>query len=247
MIRRPSTFRKTLTVGLVLALTSFATLTSTAVLAESASKAAGELTINGAVTLNGIPAIVGMTVFSDSTIKTAEGYAALDLGKLGLIELGPHSEMVVRFAATSIGGNLRAGRAVMSAPTGVAVSVTTAEGTAVSEGKQPAMLAVDANCGNTQVAALHSDAKLVTHNKVEYVANGTTAATATQQKTGTATQQQYDPKRCARLIPPKEEKLSRRALALLILGVGGATGIIICAAKCPGPGPTPLPISTFRP
>ncbi len=241
MIRRPSIFRKTLTVGMVLALVSFATLMSGTVLNASAPKAAGELMLSGAVTLNGTPALAGVTVFSDSTIKTADGYASLNLGKLGLIELGPQTEMLVQFAGASIGGNLRAGRALVSAPTGVAVSVTTADGAAVSEGKQPVMLAVDVNCGNTQVAALRSDAKLVAHNKVEFVAVGTTVAT--QQKP----QQPYA-KKCAPMVPPKEEKLSRRALALLILGLGGGGGIIGCAAKwCADPTPTPPPISTFRP
>ncbi|MBI1763566.1 MAG: hypothetical protein HYR56_19245 [Acidobacteria bacterium] len=238
MIRKPSLFRKALTVGLMLTMTSLATLTSSAALAASAPKAAGELMLNGEVTLNGTPAIAGATVFSDSTLKTANGYASLNLGKLGRIELGPHSEMLVRFAPTQIGGNLRAGRAVVNAPMGVAVSVATAKGTAVSEGKQPAMLAVDVNCGNTQVAALRSDAKLLADNKVEYVAAGTTAVTASSQ---------VDPKKCARLVPPKDEKLSDRALALLLLGLGGAVAGIICAVKCNDDPPPPPPVSGFRP
>jgi hypothetical protein len=199
--------RKMLTVGLVLALGSFSTLTSTAVLANSAPRPAGELAIAGTVMLNGTPAISGATVFSDSTIKTANGNATVNLGKQGRIELGPNTEMTVRFVNGSIGGNLLAGRATVNAPAGVAVSVATAEGTAVSEGKQPVTLAVDVTCGNTRVATARSDAKLVAKNKVEYVAAGSTASVG-------QTPAQTTAPRCARLsAATRSEGLSSGALA----------------------------------
>jgi hypothetical protein len=239
MIRKPSTFRKALSVGLMLTVGSFATLTNTAALAESAPKAAGELAIIGAVTLNGTPAIAGATVFSDSTIKTTNGNATINLGKQGRIELGPNAEMTVRFTGNSIGGNLLTGRAMVNAPAGVAVSVATAEGLAMSEGKQPVTVAVDVTCGNTRVAAARSDVKLVAKNKVEYVAAGTTASVGTQ---GTA------PK-CARLsAATKAEGLSSGALAALILaGIGGAIAGIIAAASSDDVTPSSIVVSGFRP
>lgn len=247
MIRKPSifrggfqgSFRKALTVGTILAVGSFSTLTSTGVLAESAPKAAGELAIVGSVVLNGTAAISGATVFSDSTIKTTNGNATVNLGKLGRIELGPNAEMTVRFATGSIGGNLLAGRATVNAPAGVAVSVATAEGTAVSEGKQPVTVAVDVTCGNTRVAAARSDAKLVAKNKVEYVAAGSTAAVGQQ---GTAP-------RCARLsAATKSEGLSNGALAALIIGgIGGAVAGIIAASQSDDVTPSSIVVSGFRP
>lgn len=232
--------RKMLTVGLVLAVGSFSTLTSTAVLADSTPKAAGELAIAGSVLLNGTPAISGATVFSESTIKTASGNAIVNLGKQGRIELGPNAEMTVRFTNGSIGGNLLSGRATVNAPVGVAVSVATAEGTAVSEGKQPVTLAVDVTCGNTRVAAARSDAKLVAKNKVEYVAAGATASAGQTQ--GTAP-------RCARLsAATKSEGLSNGALAALIIGgIGGAVAGIIAAAQADDVTPSSISVSGFRP
>jgi hypothetical protein len=232
--------RKMLTVGLVLAVGSFSTLTSTAVLADGTTKAAGELAIAGSVLLNGTPAISGATVFSDSTIKTASGNAIVNLGKQGRIELGPNAEMTVRFANGSIGGNLLAGRATVNAPAGVAVSVATAAGTALSEGKQPVTLAVDVTCGNTRVAAARSDAKLVAKSKVEYVAAGSTASVGQAQ--GTAP-------RCARLsAATKSEGLSNGALAALIIaGIGGAVAGIIAASQADDVTPSSISVSGFRP
>lgn len=231
--------RKMLTVGLVLAVGSFSTLTSSAVLADGTAKAAGELAIAGSVMLNGTPAISGATIFSNSTLKTTNGNATINLGKQGRIELGPNAEMTVRFENGSIGGNLLAGRATVNAPTGVAVSVATAEGTAVSEGKQPVTLAVDVTCGNTRVAAARSDAKIVAKNKVEYVAAGTTAAVG----------QQGAAPRCARLsAATKSEGLSSGAIAALIIaGVGGAVAGIIAASQADDVTPSSIVVSGFRP
>lgn len=239
MIRKPTTFRKVLTVGLMFTIGSFATLLNTAALAESAPKAAGELAIVGAVMLNGTPAIAGATVFSDSTVKTTNGNATINLGKQGRIELGPNAEMQVRFSTGSIGGNLLTGRATVNAPAGVAVSVATAEGMAVSEGKQPVTVAVDVTCGNTRVAAARSEVKLVAKNKVEYVAAGS----------ATSVGQSANPAKCARLsAATKSEGLSSGALAALILaGIGGAVAGIIAASQADDVTPSSIVVSGFRP
>lgn len=239
MIRRASNFRlrKTVAVGLMLAVGSFTTLWTTSALADATPKAAGELAIMGTVLLNGTQAISGATIFSDSTLKTTNGNATINLGKQGRIELGANAEMTVRFNGASIGGNLLAGRATVNAPAGVAVSVATAEGTAVSEGKSAATVTVDVTCGNTRVAAARSDAKLVAKNKVEYVAAGTTASTGQQAP------------RCARLsAATKSEGLSSGALAALIIaGIGGAVAGIIAASQSDDVTPSSIVVSGFRP
>ena len=125
------------------------------------------------------------------------------------------------------------------APAGVAVLVATAEGTAVSEGKQPVTVAVDVTCGNTRVAAARSDVKLVAKNKVEYVAAGATASVG----------QQGTPNKCARLsAATKSEGLSSGALAALILaGIGGAIAGIIAASQSDDVTPSSIVVSGFRP
>ena len=241
MIRRASNFRfgfrKAVAIGLMLAVGSFTTLWTTSALADAAPKAAGELAIMGTVLLNGTPAISGATIFSESTLKTTNGNAIINLGKQGRIELGANAEMTVRFSGTVIGGNLLSGRATVNAPAGVAVSVATAEGTAVSEGKSAALLTVDVTCGNTRVAAARSDAKLVAKNKVEYVAAGTTASAGQQAP------------RCARLAAAsKTEGLSAGALAALIIaGIGGAVAGIIAASQSDDVTPSSIVVSGFRP
>jgi hypothetical protein len=238
MTRKQSTFQKALSVGLMVSVGSFSTLFTSSVFAQTTPHAAGELAIVGNVLLNGTPAISGATIFSDSTIKTGEGGATVNLGQGGRIEVAPNSEMTVRFTETNVGGNLKAGSTTISAPAGVAVNVATAEGTAVSEGKDASTLTVDVSCGNTRVAALHSDAKIVSADKTEMVAQGQQASVG-----------QAGAPKCARLAAAtKYEGISPAGLAALIIaGVGGAIAGIIAAAQADDVTPTTIVVSGFRP
>ena len=234
MTRKQSALQKAISVGLMMSVGSFSTLLSTSVFAQTMPRAAGELAIVGNVLLNGTPAISGATVFSDSTIKTGEGGATVNLGQGGRIEVASNSEMTVRFTGTNVGGNLTAGSTTISAPAGVAVSVATAEGTAVSEGKAASTLTVDVSCGNTRVAAMKSDAKLVAPDKTELVAEGQQASVG-----------QAGAPKCARLIAAtKYEGLSPGALAALII-----TGILVGITPflIPDDGTTTIVVSGFRP
>jgi hypothetical protein len=239
MSRKPTTIRKSLSVALMMTVSCFYSLVSTSALAQTAARS-GELVVAGSVMINGTQAISGATVFSESKIKTARSSGAtINLGKIGRIQLGPESEMTLRFADGTIGGNLMAGRAVVSAPVGVAVSVATAEGIATADGKQPAALTVDVSCGNTRVASSRSAAKVTSGAKVEYVAAGSEVAVG---------QAQGAP-RCARLATTSmTDKLSPGAIAALIIaGVGGAVGGIVAASQSDNVTPSSIVVSGFRP
>lgn len=239
--RRASGLRKMLSIVLMLSVGSFYTLGATTVLAQTATKTGGELSVVGAATINGTPAISGATVFNDSKVKTSgTGAAAINLGKLGRIELGPDTELTLRYTDGTIGGNLLSGRAVVSAPAGIAVSLATADGIATSDGKQASMLTVDVSCGNTRVASSRSDAKMTAGNKVESVAAGQEVAVGTQASQAP---------RCTRLLTDSQSrKLSSGAIAALIIaGVGGAVAALIAAASADNVTPTSIVVSGFRP
>jgi hypothetical protein len=239
MSRKPTTIRKAVSVALMTAVACFYSLVSTSALAQTAAKA-GELTVAGSVMINGTQAISGATVFNDSKIKTARNSGAtISLGRLGRIQLGPESEMTLRFTDGNIGGNLSAGRAVVSAPAGVAIAVATAEGIATADGKQASALTVDVTCGNTRVASARSGAKVTAGSKVEYVAAGSEVAVG---------QAQGAP-RCARLATTSfSDKLSPGAIAALIIaGVGGAVGGIVAASQSDNVTPSSIVVSGFRP
>lgn len=238
-MRKPTTLRKALTVAVMMAVSSFYSLVGTSALAQSV-KAAGELSVTGSVMINGTQAISGATVFSDSKVKTSRnGVATINLGKLGRVQLGPESEMTLRFFNGNIGGNLTAGRAVVSAPAGVAINVATAEGIAAADGKQAATLTIDVTCGNTRVAASRSAAKVTSGSKVEYVAAGSEVAVGNAQGAP----------RCARLSTAGQgQELSAGAIAALIIaGVGGAVGGIIAATQADDVTPSSIVVSGFRP
>lgn len=238
--RKPTMLRKVLSVTLMLSMCAFYTQTTTSVLAQTA-KSGGEISVVGSATINGTQAISGATVFNDSKIKTSSnGAAAINLGKLGRIELGPDTELTLRYTDTTIGGNLLSGRAVVNAPAGVGVSLATADGIASSDGKQASALTVDVSCGNTRVASSRSDAKLTSGSKTETVAAGQEVAVGTQASQAP---------RCARLLAASQgTKLSSGAIAALIIaGIGGAVGVIIAAASADNVTPTSIVVSGFRP
>ena len=238
-MRKPTMFRKALTVAVVVAVSSFYSLVTTSVFAQTAVKAAGELSVTGSVTINGTSAISGATVFSESKIKTARnGMATVSLGKLGRVQLGPESEMTISFADSKIGGNLIAGRAVVSSPAGVAINVATAEGVATADGKNASTLTIDVTCGNTRVAASRSDAKVASGSKVEYVAAGSEVSVGSQRAP-----------RCARLSTANQGTgLSPGAIAALIIaGVGGAVAGIVAASQSDNVTPSSIVVSGFRP
>jgi hypothetical protein len=217
---------------------AFYSLTTTSALAQAA-KAAGELSVTGSVMINGTQAISGATVFSDSKIKTSRNSGAtINLGKLGRVQLGPESEMALRFGEGNIGGNLMAGRAVVSAPAGVSINVATVEGVATADGKQAATLTIDVTCGNTRVAASRSAAKVTSGSKVEVVAAGSEVAVG-----------QAQAPRCARLSTASQaQELSSGALAALIIaGVGGAVAGIVAASQADNVTPSSIVVSGFRP
>jgi hypothetical protein len=239
MGRKQTTFRKSLTVVVMVTVSCFYTLATTSVFAQTSAKA-GELTVAGSVLINGTQAISGATIFSESKLKTARNSAAtINLGKLGRVQLGPDSEMTLRFAEGNIGGNLTSGRAVVSAPAGTSISVATAEGVTTADGKQASTLTIDVTCGNTRVASLRSSAKVTSGSKVEYVPAGSEVAVG---------QAQAAP-RCARLATSSmADKLSPGAVAALIIaGVGGAVGGIVAASQSDNLTPSSVVVSGFRP
>jgi hypothetical protein len=239
MSRKPAMLQKALTVSLMITVSSFYTLVPVTALAQTGSKASGELSVSGQVTINGTAAISGATIFSDSTIKTSQkGSATVNLGKLGRVQLGPESEMLVRFSDGNVGGNLVAGRAVASTPAGVTVSVATREGTAVADGKQASVLTVDVSCGNTRVAATHGEATVTSNGKVESVAAGHEVAVG-----------QAQAPRCTRLATSSfGAGLSGGALALLLIaGVGLAVAGIIAATQSDEVTSGSVVVSSFRP
>src|SRR5215475_16128670 len=95
----------------------------------------GQLIANGPVTVNGNKAITGTTIFTDSNIVVdcANGNSAIvNLGRLGRIDLVAGTRLTLRFSNGLIGGDLQEGKAIISTPSTVKVSVTTPDGGVVT-------------------------------------------------------------------------------------------------------------------
>jgi len=139
------------------------TIRSTAKLPRAAS-----LSVRGPVTLNGFSASDGATVFSGGGIKTTQdSTAVLSFGQMGQVELASASDFTLALEGTTLGGQLRAGRATIVAPAGVAVKVVTPDGPVVTDGKDAVVLTVDVTSGKTRVETSRSLAGVTTPAGVE--------------------------------------------------------------------------------
>lgn len=233
--------KKALVVALMVTLTSLNSLVVSDTTAQVTLKLAGDLSVRGTVTLNGMNAASGTTVFDGGRIKTgSNGSATVNLGKQGQVELGADSELVLKLENGLIGGNLRTGRAVISAPLGVGVNVLTSDGIAVTEGREAAILTVDTFCGNTRVTSAKSNAKVTAGDRVEIVAAGQEVTVGTQ------TAQAPNCKRLAVTAPAASFGPALLA-PLLIAGIGGGIVGIVAATQADDITPSSVNISNFRP
>ncbi|MDQ3907058.1 MAG: FecR domain-containing protein [Acidobacteriota bacterium] len=205
-------------------------------------KASGELSVVGEVSVNGSKAISGATVFTDSTITTGENSSAVvSLGKLGRVELMPNSSLKLSFAENNVSGTLDSGKVRFSTAAGVAASVMTKDGTAVASNNTPNIFVVDVSCGNTLVATQAGNVELRSGSNVKQIAAGN------QDTAGTA----QPGSRCTRLTRASTfGHLSGGALALLLLGIGGAIAAALLAQRSDNNefnfGGTPIVISPSR-
>jgi hypothetical protein len=212
--------RKTITLALAVAVWSVSSMVALAAQGQKAQS--GDLSVVGDVTVNGTSAISGATIFSDSTVTTAKGSSAVvSLGKLGRVEVLPESSLKLGFNETGITAMLDSGRVRFSTSSGTGVSVTTKDGTAVADNRQPNVFLVDVECGNTQVSTQSGNVELRTSNAVKQIAAGSQDS-AGQAAPGT---------RCTRLQTPDMEGLGGGALAALLLATGGAILAAILAAR----------------
>lgn len=233
--------KKVLTVTLMLTVGGLHSLFVSSALAQVSPKLAGDLSARGTVTLNGMNAASGATVLDGGLIKTGtNGSAIINLGRLGQVELGADSELVLKLENSLIGGNLRTGHAVVSAPAGVGVNVMTADGTATTEGREPTVLTLDVACGNTRLTSSKSEARLATGNRLEIIAAG--------QETSVGTQTTQGPNCQRRAIAAPTSGIGAGALAaLLIAGISGALIGVIAVTQGDDTTPSQVNVSGFRP
>lgn len=233
--------RKALTVTLMLTVGGLNSLLVSSAQAQVTTPLAGDLSVRGTVTLNGMNTASGATVFHGGLIKTgSNGAATINLGRLGQIEVSADSELVLALENGLIGGNLRTGRATVSAPFGIGINIATADGTATTDGREAAVLSVDVVCGSTRVSSTKSEARLVAGNRVEVVAAGQEVAVGTQTAQGP---------NCRRMaIAAPATGIGAGALAaLLIAGIGGAIIGVIAVTQGDDTTPPQVNVSNFRP
>src|SRR4030095_3978211 len=146
------------------------------VFAAPGPKASDELSVSGQVTVYGQKVISGGTLFSDSTISTAEqSNASVSIGKLGRVELAPNSNLRLSFSDKSINAMLETGSAHVSTLAGISVNLTTKDGTVVVDGSQATSFTVNASHGRTSISTESGLAQLRSGSTVKQVAAGESA------------------------------------------------------------------------
>lgn len=110
----------------------------------------GQLVAQGTVYLNEVVVLSGATVFSNTLVRVsgeAGSQAIVNLGALGVVELAVGAQMVLRFGSGLITGELLTGDALVRAPAGVRVSISTPDGLVQSSGAEPTELPVRTSSG----------------------------------------------------------------------------------------------------
>ena len=110
----------------------------------------GQLVAQGTVYLNEVVVLSGATVFSNTLVRVsgeAGSQAIVNLGALGIIELASGAQMVVRFGNGLISGELLSGEALVQAPAGVRVSISTPDGMVQSSGSEATELPIRTSSG----------------------------------------------------------------------------------------------------
>jgi hypothetical protein len=231
--------KKALVVTLMVALASLNTVVLNNATAQVTLKLAGDMSVRGTVTLNGMNAASGTTVFDGGQVRTGDnGSATINLGKQGQIELGAASELVLKLENGLIGGHLRMGRAIVSVPQGVGVSILTADGIAGTEGREAAIVTVDTSCGNTRVTSAKSETKVIAGSRVEMIAAG--------QEVTVGAQSAQAPN-CRRLAVTAPAQGTSFLLPLLIAGIAGGIVGVVAATQGDDVTPSSVNISGFRP
>ena len=191
---------------------------SMVVLASPAAKApSGELSISGQVTVNGENMVSGGTVFSDSSITTAEkSNATVNLSKMGRVELAANTGAKLSFNEKNLNGMLETGRAHVSTIAGITVNFTTTDGVVLVDGSQATSFTVNVVKGVTTLTTHSGLAQLRTGDSVKQVAAGESAMAGTPD---------------ARTDPgDDDDRLSSgETAALLILGAGAIAAILYAA------------------
>jgi hypothetical protein len=163
-----------------IALASISILSPSLALAQTSPRTAGELVLARQATVNGQPAVVGLTVFSNSRIKTAkQGAAAINLGRQGRFVLGPETEMALHLTSGSVGGELATGRLLVNVPAGIKLLISTRKSQVITEGNQATGLTIEAAGDYLLVESLRGAAIVASGGKSERVAAGEEVAVNT--------------------------------------------------------------------
>ena len=188
---------------------------SMVVLATPGAKASAELSVSGQVTVNGQKAISGGTLFTDSTISTADqSTASVSIGKLGRVELGANSNLRLSFSDRGINAMLETGSAQVSTLAGTTVNFSTKDGTVIVDGSQATSFTVNASHGRTSMSTVSGLAQFRSGSTVKQVAAGESA------RAGMPSPQGGD----------DDHGMSGGALAVLLLAIGGAVAGVLYAA-----------------
>jgi hypothetical protein len=183
---------------------------------KAINQAIGEIAAARQASVNGMATrSAGMTVFSNSRIKTGEsGSATVSLGKRGRVELGAKTDLTLQYANAALSGTLHAGRLVLSVPAGIALALNTPKGLVKSDGLQPTVVSLETGTEKMKVVAHLGEAQIVANGKTETVTSGEEVAIGSQTR--------------------GEGFQRRRLVAASLVGAGAGAGIGVASAGAAG-------------
>jgi len=194
--------------------------------ATSSANVTGIITVVGSVTVNGQPAVSGSTIVSGSTVETGSNSTAfITINKVGKVELGPETSLVLRFTESNLIGIVNSGKVTVFNAAGVSTTFTTKDATIMADSGQANNFVVEVECSHTHVDTITGLVTMRTGTTDKQVAAGTDAVAGDMQNPNC--------KPCFRPGPavstPIATGIGSGALTALLIGIAGAviTGIIV--------------------
>lgn len=174
----------------------------------------GMTTIGGVVTIDGSLAISGQTLFSDSSIVTAErSESTLYLGNLTRLKLYAESTLTLEFSRSTLSGSLEKGSLRGFVPIGVRAEIVTADASIATDPDQPTAYSIQVEPGSTTISVETGRVEVRAGNSLRSITAGESFST------GYSTPPS----------PGPPQNTNNRKWVWVFLGIGAAVAVLVVA------------------
>jgi hypothetical protein len=206
--------RRAVAIGLAIAILNLSATVAFAFPKPDSKVPTAITTIGGVVTIDGLPALSGQTLFSGSSIRTAErSESTVYLDNLTRLKLYAESNLTLEFNSSSLSGSLENGSLRGFVPVGVRADILTADSSIATDPLQPATFRVQVEAGCTTVSVETGRVEIRVGSSLRSITAGERFSTG------------YS----VSLLPGPPQHTNNRKWVWVFLGIGAAVAVLVVA------------------